>query len=233
MIETGIAPVARFEGHIAGAAVGKRLRQPYLRRMLGAFDFCLPTKAITVPSGDDWLHEVKYVGYRLRLERDGNRVLTRGCYNWTDRYPWIVEAALKNRHKQLVVDGEAVVLGVDGVADFNALHSRKHNYEVQLYAFDVLALDGDDVRALPLSTRKTNLARLLARRPDGIFIAEFEHGEIGPDLFRAACRMGLEGWCRSGGIGLMKPGVQALGQGEEPAAPGTEPGDRLGIVHKL
>jgi ATP-dependent DNA ligase len=68
-----------------------------------------------------------------------------------------------------VIDGEAVVLGVDGVADFNALHSRKHNYEVLLYAFDILALDGEDLRNLPLSIRKTNLARLLARRPDGIF----------------------------------------------------------------
>jgi bifunctional non-homologous end joining protein LigD len=55
------------------------------------------------------------------------------------------------------------------------------------------ALDGDDLRRLPLSKRKTNLARLLARRPDGIFVAPFEQGEIGPDLFRAACGMGLEG----------------------------------------
>jgi ATP-dependent DNA ligase len=109
------------------------------------------------------------------------------------RYPWIVEAARKNRIKQFVIDGEAVVLGVDGISDFNALHFGKHNDEVQLYAFDILALDGDDLRRLPLSMRKTNLARLLARRPDGIFIAPFEQGEIGPDLFRAACGMGLEG----------------------------------------
>ena len=59
---------------------------------------------------------------------------------------------------------EAVILGVDGVPDFDALHSGKHNEEVQLYAFDMLAGDGDDMRSLPLSMRKTNLARLLARR---------------------------------------------------------------------
>jgi bifunctional non-homologous end joining protein LigD len=147
------------------------------------------------PHTDDWLHEVKYDGYRLRLERDGDRVrlITRGGYNWTDHYPWIVESALKNRHRQFVIDGEAVVLGVDGVADFDALHSGRHNDEVQLYAFDCLALDGDDLRRLPLSMRKTNLDRLLARRPDGIFVAPFEQGEIGPELFRAACGMGLEG----------------------------------------
>src|ERR1700756_404590 len=75
--------------------------------------------------------------YRLRLERDGDRVrlITRGGCDWTKRYPWIVEAARKNRHRQFVIDGEAVVLGVDGVADFNALHAGKHNEEVQLCAF--------------------------------------------------------------------------------------------------
>jgi bifunctional non-homologous end joining protein LigD len=88
-----------------------------------------------------------------------------------------------------VIDGEAVLLGVDGISDFNGLHSRKHDDEVQR----VLALDGDDLRKLPLSMRKANLARLLAHRPEGIFVSDFEQGEIGPDLFRAACNFGLEG----------------------------------------
>jgi bifunctional non-homologous end joining protein LigD len=59
------------------------------------FDFCIPMRAITVPSGTDWLHEIKYDAYRLQLERDGDRVrlITKGGYNWTNRYPWIVEAA--------------------------------------------------------------------------------------------------------------------------------------------
>jgi bifunctional non-homologous end joining protein LigD len=101
--------------------------------MQRTFDFCIPTKSTSVPTSPDWLHEIKYDGYRLRLERDGGRVrlITNGGYNWTDRYPWIVEAALKNRFKRFVIDGEAVVLGVDGVADFNALHSRRHDDEVQ------------------------------------------------------------------------------------------------------
>jgi bifunctional non-homologous end joining protein LigD len=117
-----------------------------------------------VPAGPDWLHEVKYDGYRLRVERNGDRVrlISRNGYDWTSRYPWIVESALKNRQKQFVIDGEAVILGVDGIPDFNELHSRKHDHEVQLYAFDIMALDGDDLRGLPLSMRKTNLARLLA-----------------------------------------------------------------------
>ena len=163
--------------------------------MLKAFDFCIPTRGTKVPSAPDWLYEVKYDGYRLRVERYGDlvRLITRNGYDWTNRYPWIVEASLKNRQKQFIIDGEAVILGVDGIPDFNALHSRRLDDEVQLYAFDILALDGEDLRPLPLGLRKTNLARLLARRPDGIFVAPFEQGEIGPDLFRAACNMGLEG----------------------------------------
>jgi ATP-dependent DNA ligase len=159
------------------------------------FEFCLPTGSKVVLDGPDWIHEIKYDGDRLRVDRDGDRVrlITRGGYDWTKQYPRIVQAALKNRHKQFVIDGEAVILGVDGYSDFNTLHSGQHNEEVQLCAFDVLAMDGDDLRDLPLSLRKANLQRLLARRPDGIFLSEFEQGEIGPDLFLAACRMGLEG----------------------------------------
>ena len=68
------------------------------------------------------------------MERGGDRVrlIAKGGYNWLDRYPWVVETALKVRRKQFVVDGEAVILGVDGRSDFDALHSGKHNDEVQL-----------------------------------------------------------------------------------------------------
>ena len=103
-------------------------------------------------------HQLDEDGLRIRVERDGDRVrlITRGGYDWTKRYPWIAEAAVKNRIKQFVFDGEAVVLGVDGISDFNALHSGKHNERVQLCAFDVLAMDGDHLRRLPLSMRKAN-----------------------------------------------------------------------------
>ena len=159
------------------------------------YEFSLPTKGDTVPTGPDWIHEIKYDGYRLLVIRDGARVrlLSRSGLDWTKRFPWIAEAALQNRQTRFVIDGEAVVLGVDGISDFDALHSGEHNHEVQLYAFDILALDGEDLRDMPLSMRKANLARLLVRRPNGIFVAPFEQGEIGPDLFRAACNMGLEG----------------------------------------
>jgi bifunctional non-homologous end joining protein LigD len=81
----------------------------------------------------------------------------------------------------------------DRASDFGALHSGRHNERAQLYAFDMLAGDGEDHRQLPLSLRKINLARLLRRRIPGIFIAEYEQGDIGRDLFRVACNMELEG----------------------------------------
>jgi bifunctional non-homologous end joining protein LigD len=157
------------------------------------FQPAIPTRCLKVPASPEWLHEIKYDGFRLIVHRDANRVrlLTRNGFDWTGRYPWIAEAALKNRCKQFVIDGEAVVLGADGISDFEALYSHKHDEAAQLYAFDVLAIDGEDLRRLPLSMRKASLARLLRGRPDGIFVAPFEQGEIGPDLFRAACRMAL------------------------------------------
>jgi bifunctional non-homologous end joining protein LigD len=160
-----------------------------------AFEPCIPTPGKQVPVGPNWIHEIKHDGYRLIVQREGSRVrlFTRNGNDWTARYPLIVEAALRNRQTSFVIDGEAVLLGVDGISDFNGLHSRRHDDEVQLYAFDILALGGDDLRGLPLHLRKTNLARLLARRPEGIFVSDFEQGEIGPDLFLQACKFGLEG----------------------------------------
>jgi len=116
------------------------------------------------------------------------RLWTRNGHDWSDRFPLISEAALRNRNSSFVLDGEAVLLRVDGRSDFNGLHSRRHDAEVQFYAFDILVSDGEDLRRLPLSLRNTNLARLLTRRVDGIFFRDFEnrHGSH-------ACLLGLEG----------------------------------------
>jgi bifunctional non-homologous end joining protein LigD len=161
----------------------------------GMYAFSLPTKADKVPAGQEWIHEIKYDGYRMMLIRDQDRVrlISRGGYDWASRFPLIVAAALKLRQKHFVLDGEAVVLGSDGVSDFDALHSRKHDKRAQFYAFDMLAGDGEDFRPQALLLRKASLARLLKRRVDGIFIAEYEQGDVGDVLFRVACNMGLEG----------------------------------------
>ena len=160
-----------------------------------AFDPCIPTPGTKVPNRPEWLHEIKHDGYRLIVQREGKRLrlFTRNGYDWSHRFPLIVRAALRNRQSSFVIDGEDVLLGVDGRPDFNGLHSGQHDEEVQFYAFDILVSDGDDIRDLPLTMRRSSLARLLTRRVDGIFLSDFEQGEIGPDLFRKACEFGLEG----------------------------------------
>jgi bifunctional non-homologous end joining protein LigD len=142
------------------------------------YEFSLPTKADKVPTGSDWIHEIKYDGYRMMLirEQDRVRLVSRGGRDWADRFPLIESGALKLPEKHFVIDGEVVVLKKDGVSDFDALASRQHDKRAQLYAFDVLACDGEDFRGMPLSMRKAGLAELLSDDVDGIFIAEYEQG---------------------------------------------------------
>jgi ATP-dependent DNA ligase len=157
------------------------------------FEPCIPRRGTKVPDRPGWLHEIKHDGYRLIIQRDGRRVRpwTRIGHGWSGRFPLIAEAALRNRNTSF--DGEAVLLGIDGRFDFNGLHSRRHDHEVEFYAFDIPVSDNRDLRKLPLSMGKAGLAQLLARRVDAIFLSEFEQGEIGPDRFRHARLMGLEG----------------------------------------
>ena len=124
--------------------------------MFRPFELCLPTRGTAVPTTPEWLHEVKDDGFRLLVHRDGDRVrlITRGGHEWTKRYPWIVEASLKTGTGSSSLMAKPLSWAFDGILDFNALHAGKTNDEVQLYAFDVLAMDGDDLGDLPLSMRK-------------------------------------------------------------------------------
>ena len=156
---------------------------------------CIPTRGTEVPAGTDWFHEIKHDGYRLIVQREGKRVrlLTRRGYDWSDRYPLIVQAALRLRKTSFVIDGEAVVLGPDGISDFAAMYSGKRNAEVRLYAFDLLSDDGVDMREETLEIRKLWLDKLLKRSTEGILLNDHEIGAIGPALFQQACKFGLEG----------------------------------------
>jgi bifunctional non-homologous end joining protein LigD len=155
---------------------------------------CIPTRAPKPPAGPDWVHEIKHDGYRLQVRRDGDavRLFTRRGYDWTERYPAIAVTAMLLRARSFTLDGEAVVCGPDGVAIFDALHRRGVVSEAMLYGFDLLELDGEDLRALPLGDRKKRLARLLGGRRLGIVLSDHTD-EDGALLFVHACRMGLEG----------------------------------------
>jgi bifunctional non-homologous end joining protein LigD len=139
------------------------------------------------------VHEIKHDGYRLIVRRDGEavRLFTRRGYDWTERYPAIASAAAKLKARSFTLDGEAVVAGADGVAVFDALHRRGRVTDAILQAFDLLELDGEDLRPLPLGQRKKRLARLLARVRLGWLNQHTD--EIGAVVFLYACKMGLEG----------------------------------------
>jgi bifunctional non-homologous end joining protein LigD len=160
----------------------------------GFVEPCIPTRAPKPPAGPDWIHEIKHDGYRLQVRREGDavRLFTRRGYDWTIRYPAIAVTAALLRARSFTLDGEAVVCGPDGVAIFDALHRRGTVSEAMLYAFDLLELDGEDLRGLSLADRKKRLARLLGRRRIGIVLSDHT-AEDGALLFMHACRMGLEG----------------------------------------
>jgi bifunctional non-homologous end joining protein LigD len=122
---------------------------------------------------------------------DAVRLFTRRGNDWSGRYPAIVVTAIQLRATSFTLDGEAVVCGPDGVAIFDALHRRGTVTEAMLYAFDLLELDGEDLRALPLVDRKKRLARLVGKRRIGIVLSEHTD-EDGATIFRQACKMGLE-----------------------------------------
>ena len=155
---------------------------------------CLPTVAPKAPLGPGWVHEIKHDGYRLQVHlREGRvRLFTRTGVDWTDRYRWIVEDVARLSVKHAIIDAECCVADENGVADFNALHSRIRDHEAFAYAFDLLAVDGEDIRLTPLSDRRKRLAKLLRKAKPGIRLSEHLEAE-GPIVFEHACRLGLEG----------------------------------------
>jgi bifunctional non-homologous end joining protein LigD len=170
-------------------------RQPSIARPFpaGFVAPCLPTTSKQCKGGAQWIHEIKFDGYRIVARRDGERIrlFTRHGYDWAKKYPRIVEALRSLRIHSVIMDGEAVYCGQDGKPDFDKLHSGAHNDNVLLFAFDLLALNGDDFRDKPLEQRKDKLEKLLARS-DGIPLAEHIEGD-GKTIFEHACRLGLEG----------------------------------------
>jgi bifunctional non-homologous end joining protein LigD len=161
----------------------------------------LATLVDAVPPGDAWVHEIKYDGYRALCEiRDGEaRLITRGGKDWTDRFAAIAEEAAKLPAERALLDGEVVVLEADGKSSFQALQnalSENRQEDLVYFAFDLLYLDGYDLRPASLLDRKGALAELLAGR-DGqengaIHLSGQIEGE-GEAFFRQACQYGLEG----------------------------------------
>jgi len=153
-----------------------------------------PIKASKPPSGPDWVHEIKHDGYRLIVRRDGPivRLYTRNAYDWTVRLPAIAAAAGRIKAKSFTIDGEAVVLGPDGLSRFDELRRREAAHSAMLYAFDLIEHEGQDMREHPFLDRKAALARLL-RGTDTHILFNEHVAEDGATVFAHACRLGAEG----------------------------------------
>ena len=156
---------------------------------------CLPSSAPQAPSGEEWLHEIKHDGFRVIARKDATRVklYSRPGNDLTDRFPLIVEALNKLRPRSCIIDGEAVACGEDRISSFDRIRYRQHDAGVFLYAFDLIELNGDDLRRDPLAVRKATLASLLARAAPGLRFNEHMDEKDGPLIFAHACKMGLEG----------------------------------------
>ena len=160
----------------------------------GFIEPCLPSLATKPPSGSEWIHEIKHDGYRLMIRRDtaGMRLLTRRGYDWTARFPAITSAASMLRAKSFLIDGEAVCCDDKGIALFDKLRQRRNEWSVFLVAFDLLELNGRDLRREPIEIRKAGLARLLRNAEPGLQLSEqIEHEAA--IVFEHACKLGLEG----------------------------------------
>jgi bifunctional non-homologous end joining protein LigD len=130
---------------------------------LGLVPPCLPTKAPEPPPF--WLHKIKHDGFRVVARKDGDRVrlYSRPGNDLTYRFPLIAETVARLRPRSCIIDGEAAACDDNGVPSFNRIRYRRHDASVFLYAFDLIELNGDDLRRAPLEVRKATLASVLSR----------------------------------------------------------------------
>ncbi|WP_037392893.1 non-homologous end-joining DNA ligase [Sinorhizobium fredii] len=165
-------------------------------------DPCVAMLVDKPPKGRDWAFEVKWDGYRLavHIEPGRVRIITRGGYDWTSKFPSIADDARELGYATMILDGEAVVLDDKGRSDFGMLQraiGRKPSLhdprEILFFAFDLLYLDGRDLRRLPLSERRRLLESIVVAGRAGVIRLSEEVEADGEEFFRIACEHGLEG----------------------------------------
>src|SRR5262245_33914800 len=123
----------------------------------------------------------------------GIRLITRNGHDWSGRFPLIAEAANALKARSFLLDGEAVACDQDGLPSFDRLRYRRGDGTVFLFAFDLLELNGDDLRREPLEGAKATLASVLAKARSGLRLNEHMEHQDGDLVFRHACKLGLEG----------------------------------------
>src|ERR1700709_278331 len=170
------------------AAIGVRAPYP------GFIEPALATSIDRVPSGARWIHEIKFDGYRVQLHvaNEAARVFTRNGHDWTNRFKKVADDAYLINAGSAIIDGEIVVPAADGTTDFSVLQNelKGKSTKIVMVAFDLLYLNGQDLRKLPLLKRKAMLQKLIAKTAIQ-FSESFELD--GREMFKHACKSGLEG----------------------------------------
>jgi bifunctional non-homologous end joining protein LigD len=166
-------------------------------RSAGFIPPCLPVLSRSVPEGPEWVYEIKHDGMRLICQRDGDqaRAFSETRLEWTDRVPLIVAALRSLPVSSVTLDGEGVVCDERGISDFDRLLralGQNGSREPFLYAFDLLELNGQDMRSRPWQARRETLEWLLGKSKQGIRLCEHFVG-AGDTVFRHVCSFGLEG----------------------------------------
>ena len=189
----------------------------------------MPSPAKAPPSGSGWLHEIKHGGFRILARRDsaGVRLITRAGNDFSSRFPFIAMGVGKLPVRSCLIDGEAIVTNRDGLAAFDLIRSHVSKASAVLCAFDLLELDGKDLRREPIEKRKELLAELLRGSKLSIVLNEiYEEVDCIPrglqarlrgDRFKKA-RLNLSPWP-----------LAALGEGQEPESASGEAGSRGGL----
>ena len=157
---------------------------------------CLPSPAKAPPSGSGWLHEIKHDGFRILARRDSAdvRLITRHGNDFTERFPLVASAVAALPARSCLIDGEAIVCDENGLAVFDLIRSHGSKTSAVLCAFDLLELDGKDLRRRPIEERKGLLAKLLHDHDSDLSVVLNKHYEDdGAIVFREACRLGCEG----------------------------------------
>ncbi|UPJ82417.1 DNA ligase D [Bradyrhizobium sp. 183] len=163
----------------------------------GYIEPCDPTLRENPPRGKDWVYEIKADGYRAQLHRgdEDAKVYSKTGLDWTEQFSSIAVGAAKLKANSLVIDGEAVVYGSGGLPDFQQLRRElgpKQSERVRYHAFDLLYLDGYDLRGVVYEERKRLLQRLLKDAPETFMYVEALAGD-GNVIFEKGCQLGLEG----------------------------------------
>ena len=167
----------------------------------------------TPPSGKLWLHEIKHDGFRVIARKDGARVklYSRPGNDLTWRFPLIVEALAGLRSRSCIIDGEAVACDDSGIAQFNRIRYRSYDGTVFLYVFDLIELNGDDLRRDPLEVRKATFISALARAGPGIRFNEHLECDDGMQCSATPARWGSKASCRSTRIRPIAPVAHPTG----------------------